>query len=163
MQQQPFCINYIRYCTSNLQCIGSKAFHGNIEAPDRVCYTCYKYHNIILQKSKSVSSDSDLKQLITTYAGEIPRIDEIATIEDVITATKTVVLVGRVLLREQAMLLPTIHNHFNRYARDLLTRKHFESKLDNLVSARWLLSTLSVKLQHHIAYSCKVLKHGTVV
>ena len=139
MQQQPFCINYIRYCTSNLWCIGSKAFHGNIEAPDRVCYT------------KSVSSDSDLKQLIT-YAGEIPRIDEIATIEDVITATKTVVLVGRVLLREQAMLLPTIHNHFNRYARDLLTRKHLESKLDNLVSARWLLSTVTVKLQHHIAY-----------
>ena len=28
-------------------------FEGNIEASDRVCYTCYKSHNIILQISKS--------------------------------------------------------------------------------------------------------------
>jgi len=61
------------------------------------------------------------------------------------------------------MVLPTIHGHFNDYARELLTAKHMESESHDLVSSQWLLSTLEVKLQHHITYSCKVHKYGTLV
>jgi len=67
------------------------------------------------------------------------------------------------LFKEQAMLLPTIHGHFNDYARELLTAKHTESDSHDLLSSQWLLSTLTVKVQHHIAYSCKVRKYGTLV
>ena len=54
-------------------------FEGNSEASDRVCYTCYKSHNIILQKSKSESSNRYLKELIAMYAGEVPCMDDITT------------------------------------------------------------------------------------
>jgi len=78
-------------------------FEGNIEASDRVCYTCYESHNITLQKSKSESSNRDLKEFIAMYV-EVPCMDDITTIEGVIntTTTKTVVSVGRMLLKEQA-------------------------------------------------------------
>ena len=42
----------------------STGFEGNIRDNDRVCYTCYRSHLVIIQKIRSVSNDSDLEELI---------------------------------------------------------------------------------------------------
>ena len=68
------------------------------------------------------------------------------------------------LLGNQALLLPTIHSTFNSHAEDLVKAKGIQEPQElRTVSSRWILSELTVNFQHHIAYSCKVRKHGTLV
>ena len=43
-------------------------FEGSICETDKVCYACYRSQLFILQKSKSISMDSDLEQIISTIA-----------------------------------------------------------------------------------------------
>ena len=45
--------------------------------------TCYKSHLVVLKENKSISRDSDLEKLISTYTEQIPSIDEVITAHDV--------------------------------------------------------------------------------
>lgn len=42
------------------------SFEGHIKEGDKVCYSCYKSHLVILQETKGISRDSDLAGIITT-------------------------------------------------------------------------------------------------
>ena len=127
--------------------------------------TCYKSHLVVLKENKSISRDSDLEKLISTYTEQIPSIDEVITAHDVMKTAmaRTVVRVGHILLKKQAILLPSVHNIFMSHARDLLKVKHIGCEEIEHVSSRWVLSDLTANLQHHIAYSCKVRKYGTLI
>ena len=143
----------------------STGFEGEIHSQDRVCMTCYKSHLVVLKENKSISRDSDLEKLISTYTEQIPSIDEVITAHDVMKTAmaRTVVRVGHILPKKQAILLPSVHNIFMSHARDLLKVKHIGCEEVEHVSSRWVLSDLTANLQHHIAYSCKVRKYGTLI
>lgn len=38
-----------------------------------------------------------------------------------------------------------------------------EVEVDKLVSSRWILSNLTANLKHHVNYTCKVRKYGTLL
>ena len=76
---------------------------------------------------------------------------------------KTLITVGKMLLENQALLLPTIHSTFNKHADVVMVKGLQEPQELRTVSSRWILRELTVNFQHHIAYSCKVRKHGTLV
>ena len=127
--------------------------------------SCYKSHLVVLKESKPISRDNDLQQLIDTYTQQIPSIDQVVTAHDVIMTAmaKTLVRVGHILLEKRAILLPSIHSFFMSHARDLAKIKHLGSEEIEAITSRWVLSDLTANLQHHIAYSCKVRKYGTLV
>ena len=123
-------------------------FEGEIRSHDRVCFTCYKSHLVILKQNKPVSKDSDLQQLIDTYYQQIPSVDQVITTQDVITIAmaRTLVTVGKELLGNRAMLLTSIHSLFNKYAKDLVKAKNMPEPQElTTISSRWILS----KLTHH--------------
>ena len=77
--------------------------------------------------------------------------------------TRVVVAVGRDLLNGGVMLLPDVHNLFNLYASELSSHLREEIDTSKLVTSANILSNIKVNLQHHIAYSCKMRKHGTLI
>ena len=81
-----------------------------MKAQDKVCYTCYKCHLLILQQNKMISRDSDLQKLITTCRKQIPPAESIR--DDVITSAmaNTVVLVGSKLKVVLFFYLPCMTN-----------------------------------------------------
>ena len=103
-------------------------FEGEIHSHDCVCLTCYKSHLVILKKNKPISKDSDLKQLIDTYCQQIPCMEQVITTQDVINTAmaKTLVTVGKVLLENRAMILPSIHSIFTKYAQDPVKAKDMQ-------------------------------------
>ena len=142
-------------------------FEGHVKAQDKVCFTCYKSHLIILQQSRTISRDTDLQQLLTSCRQKILPADSVRSQDDVISSAmaNTVVLVGSELVKGGAILLPTVHDSFCEFARALTSIRNPEGVKDvrSLVTSRWILSNLTVNLQHHITYSCRVRKYGTVI
>ncbi len=129
-------------------------------------YAYIKSHMVILQDSKPVSRDSDLSHLLSTYSLEIPSNDQVTNNQDVIKTAmaKKLVTVVKLLVDRQVMLLPSIHDHFTRYVWEIVAAKGFqEPQYLKGITSRWILSDLTANLQHHIAYSCKVRKYGTLV
>ena len=129
-------------------------FEGQIQDHDQVCLTCYKSHLVILQASKPVSRDSNLSQLVSDYSYKIPSIDQVTNNQDIIKTAmaKTLVLVGKLLLDGQAILLPSIHDHFNGYVREIVAAKGFQEPQG--VTSRWILSDLM-----HIVARCASMGH----
>ena len=128
--------------------------------------TCYKSHLVILKKRKPTSSDSELKKLIISHSQRVPLIDTITSNKDIIKAAmaNTRLKVGKLLLSNEAILLPSIHDYFVGYARDTILAKGLqESQCMYSVSSRLILSDLISNYKHHIACSCKVRKYGTLV
>ena len=142
-------------------------FQGCINPGDKVCYTCYKSHTITLQQSKTISTDRDLKALIATCIEDIPSSDNIHTLEDIANTAiaKTVISVGESLLKRQVLLLPNVHDTFCMYASKLISIKKLngEQDVEKLITSHHLLSHLQSNLLHHLAYSCRVRKHGTLL
>ena len=114
----------------------------------------------------TVSTDRDLRSLLDTIVQRIATLSEVVSYEGVVNVAvlKTVVTVGNVLLEKRAILLPAIHAIFRQQARVLLTAKQVpEPQEFTNLSSRWILSELIGTLQHHMVYSCKVRKYGTLV
>ena len=80
------------------------------------------------EREQPISTDSDLKQLIDTYSQQIPCMEQVITSQDVINIAiaKTLVTVGKVLLENRAMLLPSIHAILTKYAQDLVKAKDMQ-------------------------------------
>ena len=119
----------------------------------------------MLRENSPISTDSDLARLICEYVHNIPTIAKVLTTQDVIDVSimKTVVSVGNILLENRAILLPSIHETFMGHVTD--TSRVADISLEDTedVSSRYILSSLTASLQHHITYSCKVRKYGTLV
>ena len=142
-------------------------FEGQIQAHDKVCYTCYKSHLAILQEHKIASTDSDLKELVTNFSKQIPALHDLNTVKDVMHAAmlKATATVGEELLSNHAILLPSVHDLVSRYMKELLTAKNLGVGLDvsKLVPSRWILSNLTANLTNHMSYSCQAKKYGTIL
>ena len=114
-----------------------------------------------------INRDSDLQQLISTCIQQIPPADTIKSREDVISSAmaNTIVLVGNELMKGSAILLPTVHDSFCEFATAVkgTTNLGGEKDVQSLVTSRWILSNLTVHLQHHITYSRRVRKCGTII
>ena len=139
-------------------------FLGEIQVHDPVCLVCYRSHLVLLRDNSPISTDSDLARLICEYVHNIPTIAEVLTTQDVIDVSimKTV-SVGNILLENRAILLPSFHETFMGHVTD--TSRVADISLEDTkdVSSRYILSSLTASLQHHITYSCKVRKYGTLV
>ena len=140
-------------------------FEGSIKENDRVCYSCYRSHLVIIHKSKCISNDFDLEALID---GLHPP-TTVNSLQEGIDATMTHItkLVGTELLSNSALLLPTIHGWFCNHLDTLIVSQQI--KIDDtenvyqLVRARWILSNLTVNLHHHMSYTCTTRKFGTLI
>ena len=139
-------------------------FDGHIDESDKICYTCYRAHLVILQHYDTVSLDTDLENLLdmlskqtTTISTEQEAIDH--------SMREVVVFVGRQLLKHRAMLLPTIYNMLCQTARDTLQLHNLDStiKVTSIVSTRWVLSSITAALEGHVQYHCTVRKYGTLI
>jgi len=143
-------------------------FEGHIGEQNKVCIPCYRSHLAFLHEEKFDSTDSDLRQLVSSFTQQIPTCDAMTNLNDVLNAAiiKTTVFVGEELLKDHAILLPSVHDSFTNYAKELLTATNLESEVvdvTKLVTSRWILSNLTANLKHHISYSCRARKYGTLL
>ena len=61
----------------------------------------------------------------------MPTCDTITNLDDVLNAAiiKTTVFAGEELLKDDAILLPSVHDSFTNYAKELLTATNLESEV----------------------------------
>ena len=129
----------------------------------RVCLTCYKSHLVILKENQPISKDEDLKVLIDTLGRQT---SIMGNVQDIICAAtiRMLVTVGKMLMENRAMLLPTIHSDFIHYARGLFAAKGMQDPQElKSICSRSVFSEITAQYQHHVTYTCKVRKHGTLV
>ena len=129
-------------------------FDGHIKDTDKVCMSCYKFHLSILHQQKVTSTDKDLAMLIDSI-----NTNEDKESVDSVVNNAVIKTVGQRLLRNEVILLSTAHNLFCLHATEIDSSVHAKE----LTTARCLLGHLSSHLGHHMSYSCKVRKYGTLV
>ena len=69
--------------------------------------------------------------------------------------------VGEKLLKQECLLLLSVKQTFTSFVSKASHASHLV--LEEKVTARWLLSTLIERLQHHLSYTCHIRKHGTLL
>ncbi len=64
-----------------------------------------------------------------------------------------------------AILLPSVQDYFNSYACELLAAKSLQDGVEanKLASSRRILSNLTANVLHHLSYSCRIFKYGTLL
>ena len=99
-------------------------FEGTIAESDKVCYTCYRSHLVILGQRGQSSTDSDLLQLITAISDHLHASPCIASVSDLIevATTQVAVDVGRKILEGNVLLLPDVHDSFKCHAQELASK-----------------------------------------
>ena len=70
--------------------------------------------------------------------------------------------VGDELLNNRAMLLPAVHKKFNEEL-EQFSKHAGQTCPENVIIARWLLNKTAYALGHHMAYTCVLRKHGTIL
>ena len=141
-------------------------FQGSLSPDDRVCYACYCSHLATLKHIKETveSKDSDLRDLINTLKQTVSTIKGIHTFDIALDYVVRLVAidVGEALLKQTAMLLPQVYRDFKEQLL-VVTKQCGIIVNQDLPSHSWLSSQLCSLLDHHIAYKCSVLKHGTIL
>ena len=88
-------------------------FSGEITTDDRVCYACYKSHLIIIKLINNTvhSTDVDLRLLIAKIQLDTPIASDVHTLDQAIhyTSNTLAIEVGEALLKQTALLLPSIY------------------------------------------------------
>jgi len=84
---------------------------GNLSNRDKVCYSCYKSHLILLQEEKKVSEDSDLQSTIANIRHSLSTATTPSTLQQRrdLAMDKIVVYVGEELLQRKVILLLVVH------------------------------------------------------
>ena len=79
----------------------------NLSNCDKVYYSCYKSHLILLQEEKKVSEDSDLQSMIANIRHSLSTAKTPSALQQVrdLAMDKTVVHVGKELLQRTVILL----------------------------------------------------------
>ena len=140
----------------------SPGFEGNIGEHDKVCYSCCRSHLVIIQANRSVSNNSDLESLVK---GLQPP-STVNSIQEAIDAT--MIHITKVVAVELlSLLLPVVHKWFCSHLDTLIASQQITTSdigdVHQLVRARWILSSLTTNLQHHISYTCTTRKFGTLI
>lgn len=142
-------------------------FVGTITDNDRVCNTCYKSHLVIIKHATNSveSKDSDLAALIFQLKSQLPDLLTLKTAEELVSYTISLISihVGEVLLDQDAMLLPDIHEMANNKLAELANVSNIEICPSHAISKALLRNHLSAALEPHMAYRCYAKKHGTVI
>ena len=89
----------------------SAGYEGNLSNGDKVCYSCYKSHLILLQEEKKVSEDSDLQSTIANIRHSLSTATTPSTLQQMrdLAMDKIVVYVGEELLQRKVILLLVVH------------------------------------------------------
>ena len=104
--------------------------------------------------------------LLHTTVTQCPSLRDAVTYQDVLNVaiTNAVVTVGNALLENRALPLPSIYSVFIQERTTLFNAKGVrEPQEHTTLSSRWLQSELVGRLQHHMVYTCKVRKYGTLL
>ena len=111
-------------------------FEGSICETDKDA--CYRSQLFILQKSQSISIDSDLEQIISTIAQHTPT--SVKSVDELIEAAtnRVVVTVGR---NGNVLLLSNVHDLFCSFATELLYHLNEEIVISRLVTSAYILSS----------------------
>ena len=128
---------------------------GTLCDSEKVCFSRYKSHLHVLKHSQSESIDGELKGLIQGIKCTIISPQHIKNVEDDINRAMkiTTVYVEEVLLEQEGLLLPDVHNYFLQQCLPTSAEP----------TARWVLSNLTASLTHHLSYVCKIRKCGTLL
>ena len=137
-------------------------YEGSITDTDKVCMECYRYSLSVVRATKEnpITNDKDLKILVNSITDSlseftVPIRDE-AEVHDY--ALRWCVLdVAQELLSNHALTLLNAHSIFQSKIESLSSRP------ERVGTPRWLLGQLSLHLKHHMAYTCRVKKHGTML
>ena len=138
-------------------------YEGNITADDKVCMECYMHTVVRVAKEKPTTTDENLECLINASMADLPvqQIDENQLLD---AALKLAVIdVAQELLENHALTLLNAHSIFQHKIESLLPRSTLNSCPDRVGTPRWLLGQLSYHLKHHMAHTCRVKKHGTII
>lgn len=140
-------------------------FEGEISEGEKVCLACYKFHLEILKEIAMISTDDDLEAVIASAQSSLLPITALNNMHDVLGAAMcdTIVYVGKHLLRQEALLLPSVYKFFSSTTKDITITANLEFDINTLPTARWVLSNLKTALQHHMSITCRVKKHGTIL
>lgn len=134
-------------------------FEGDIKEGDRVCHQCYKSHLCIVRVKSKESRDEDLIDLISELNSTTT-----VPVTDIIQRAmhETSVYVAKTLLKQEALILPSVHEYFTLLVQQHVTRGNLQGGEEH-VTARWILSNLIVTLGCHLSYVCKIRRCGTLL
>ena len=144
-------------------------YSGEINADDRVCYACYRAHLFTIKHlSNTISSnDADLSHLLQQVKHNMIQLSDIHTTTQIISyATHySAVYVGEILLKQNAILLPDVYDHFTDKVSDISRLRKVTIDEDEMstTNPNWLRSQISSILEHHMAYRCSVKRYGTLL
>ena len=108
-----------------------------------------------------MSSDSDLCSLIEELRACTT--SSLTSQDDIINLVvqKTAIYVGERLLNQECLLLLSVKQTFSNFVSN--ASHSSQLPVEQNVTARWLLSNLTERLQHHMSYNCRIKKHGTLL
>ena len=131
-------------------------FEGTLSVESKVCYTCYKSHLQVIRNLNVVSNDSSLADIIGQLKESLSNHDH-SNIDNIkkYALVCTAIHVGEILLQQEAVLLPAVHEYFTEVASKCIrsTKIKFDGSAKEIVTARNILSHLIISLQQlwHLA------------
>ena len=132
-------------------------------AHDKVCMGCYRHSLVIskISKDNPISNDQDFHTLLSAIQNTVPRLPFSITnnyqLLDI--ATKfTVIHVTQELLSNHTLSLRDAYHTFESQMDTLIPMSTLTGRPEKVGTE--LLSQLCSSLQHHLAYTCRVKKHG---
>ena len=143
-------------------------FEGMLTPDSRVCFACYKVHLQLIHEETNISNDASLLAIIEELQQLLPQTANMTTIDAVkeYAMIRTTILVGETILRQEALLLPAVHNYYAQTAYQCIqasTQLTQSRPPKSLVTARYILSHLSMTLKQHLSYTCQLKKYGTLL
>ena len=76
--------------------------------------------------------------------------------------TDTCIYVANTILKQEALLLPTVHEYFSTAVRECMSAINLQWE-EGQVTAQWILSNLIVTLGSHLSYAYKIRTYGTLL
>ncbi len=115
-------------------------------------------------KLEDSSDGADFETLVNRLKSSLPILPVSTSTDDLISlATKiTIVIIAQELLSNHALTLNSAYDIFTHQIQTLVPMSSLD-RSPELPSHRWLLSQLSAALIPHMAYTCKVRKHGVIL
>ena len=138
-------------------------YEQKINVTDKICPACYKLHLRLLEEDKVTSSDENLVSCLNTLSGLLPTMEQIKTEADVsnYAIIRTIIDIGNKLLQREPVLLSTAHDIYMDYTKQAST--HIISSDADKATAKWVLAQLHDHLSHHMMFTCKIRKYGTLI
>ena len=139
-----------------------------ITGNEKVCMECYRHSLTVAREAieKPTTTDDEFKCLIDTIKGSLSTLQAEITNEQKLidyVLKLTTVAIAQQLLNNQALTLNSAYDIFKSNVESLLPMSTSDTPSKIVRSPRWLLCQLSLLLNHHLAYTCRVKKHGTIL